>query len=1014
LPYIQAVSILLMVRILVLIFLFLIPGVASAQTPNYLFYNTGEKNGLSSNFVYAILKDSRGFMWAATHNGLNRYDGHHFYPFHARQSDSSFVNNSIFDICEDKEGNIWGATGSGIFRYNVTRNTFRNYIPPGYDYARGVHNIICDSKGTVWATGLWTILRLNKEKDSFEEIGPLTSVKDSLPFYSVRKDGLLADPQGKGVWLATRMGLHFYNSAGNRFDSYKNQGSHPLFAKESVVSMNASRFGYFWFFNNITKEAIAFDPASRKTLRRIYLGEMAPGAYGYTLFEDANRKLWFSTNVGMFVIDYLHHNYLQLHSKNDNPLSVAGVSFADVIEDRDNNIFLATSGGISRCNYTRNVYNIYPVTETIKEFADGRLGAISIDPRDNSWWLASTANPSVAHYFPGTGKYDFYDFKKAPINAAGSQPSYVFNVDFLNNEPYLFTHTGIWRVNEAGKTLSPFTFLSDKGLTPINWMRKDSICWLITAAGFVKWNTITGQAIRYSTNTTMLPDGQKIVFDNGVLSPGGRPWFIPAFGWLAYLDDNNNFKFVYYIHDKPKELASYITRMEFEGEETLWMSSLAAGMYRYNTSTSRISLIDKIPSVGTAARNFTIDPARRLWVTSFKNITLYHPATGATNSYHIPLYDNKFDFETDIEAAKDSSVYCVFNKDIIHFLPKRIDARPLAAAALISMVKVAGKDRFINQDSILKLEPDENSLDFNFGSFINNEVYPYNLQYKMEGVDERWIQSGPGRRALYNNLQPGKYLFKVKAVANNNAWQSRERIISLHIRTPFYKATWFWILLGASLLASIILFYRFRLHKQRQILTLETKAEQLEKEKTMVRYDGLKQQLNPHFLFNSLTSLSGLIETNQQMAVDFLGQMSDIYRYILQKGDTDIVPLRDELKFAALYIQLQQTRFKKGLLVRIDVPDEYLDYKIAPVTLQNLMENAIKHNIIDQTSPLVIEIFVEDKYLLVKNNLQKKSNVETSNKRGLAQFVTLYNYLSPLPVLIEETTTHFNVKIPLI
>lgn len=195
---------------------------------------------------------------------------------------------------------------------------------------------------------------------------------------------------------------------------------------------------------------------------------------------------------------------------------------------------------------------------------------------------------------------------------------------------------------------------------------------------------------------------------------------------------------------------------------------------------------------------------------------------------------------------------------------------------------------------------------------------------------------------------------------------------------------------------------------------LESKAQRLEKEKVMVMYESLKQQLNPHFLFNSLTSLSGLIETDQQVAGDFLEQMSGIYRYILKNGDKETVSLKEEAEFVQLYINLQQTRFKKGLIVNINIPEEYFHYKIAPVTLQNLIENAIKHNIIDVASPLVIDVFIDGNYLVVKNNLQKKKSVETSNKKGLAQFLSLYKYLSEKPVIINESTLFYEIKVPLI
>lgn len=136
--------------------------------------------------------------------------------------------------------------------------------------------------------------------------------------------------------------------------------------------------------------------------------------------------------------------------------------------------------------------------------------------------------------------------------------------------------------------------------------------------------------------------------------------------------------------------------------------------------------------------------------------------------------------------------------------------------------------------------------------------------------------------------------------------------------------------------------------------------------------------------------------------------------YILKYGDSETVNLKDEIQFAALYISLQQTRFKNWLQVNIDIDDEFMHYKIAPVTLQNLIENAIKHNVIDTDSPLMIDIYIEQEYIVVKNNLQKKNVVETSNKKGLIQFITLYNYLTKKPIKIEETDDSFCLKIPLI
>jgi LytS/YehU family sensor histidine kinase len=259
----------------------------------------------------------------------------------------------------------------------------------------------------------------------------------------------------------------------------------------------------------------------------------------------------------------------------------------------------------------------------------------------------------------------------------------------------------------------------------------------------------------------------------------------------------------------------------------------------------------------------------------------------------------------------------------------------------------------------------------------------------------------------------GNYVFKVKALNTYGDANSSVISIPVHVNGPFYQTWWFLLILAAIFSTVLYIFYRFRLQKEREILQLQTKAHALEKEKTQVQYENLKQHLNPHFLFNSLSSLGSLIRINQKMAVDFLDGMSRIYRYILQSKDSELV-LKDEIKFIQTFIALQKTRFTDGLLVDVDIDEEYYHQKIVPVTLQNLVENAIKHNIIDSETPLMIDIFVEDGYLLVRNNLQKKKFVETSNKQGLDNLISLYKYLSDRPMLIEETEDYFTVKIPLV
>lgn len=194
----------------------------------------------------------------------------------------------------------------------------------------------------------------------------------------------------------------------------------------------------------------------------------------------------------------------------------------------------------------------------------------------------------------------------------------------------------------------------------------------------------------------------------------------------------------------------------------------------------------------------------------------------------------------------------------------------------------------------------------------------------------------------------------------------------------------------------------------------ELRAAQLEKEKTQVQYDNLRNQLNPHFLFNSLSSLDGLIEDDPALARQFLRQLSKVFRYVLQHKNKAVVALEDEVGFIRIYVSLLKTRFDGAFQVEFALTDEAMDAGIVPVTLQVLIENAIKHNVISDKYPLTIRIGVDDGYLSVSNTLRRKGRVDTSNGEGLANLKHLYGFLSTQPVEIVEEEETFCVRIPLL
>jgi LytS/YehU family sensor histidine kinase len=225
----------------------------------------------------------------------------------------------------------------------------------------------------------------------------------------------------------------------------------------------------------------------------------------------------------------------------------------------------------------------------------------------------------------------------------------------------------------------------------------------------------------------------------------------------------------------------------------------------------------------------------------------------------------------------------------------------------------------------------------------------------------------------------------------------------------FLVATWVLYVLGAAIINGIFITGHF-INRWKDSIK---RTAQLEKEKTMVQFDNLKNQINPHFLFNALSALDSLISENPRLASQFLQHLSRVYRYVLQNKDRTAVPLEVELDFIKNYIFLVETRFQKSMRIKMDVPNEHCDKMIVPVTLQVLIENAIKHNVANEQKPLRINVSIANDYLIVENDFQPRSNVETSNGQGLENLKSLYRFLSDNPLKVEQGQK-FKVSVPLL
>ena len=221
---------------------------------------------------------------------------------------------------------------------------------------------------------------------------------------------------------------------------------------------------------------------------------------------------------------------------------------------------------------------------------------------------------------------------------------------------------------------------------------------------------------------------------------------------------------------------------------------------------------------------------------------------------------------------------------------------------------------------------------------------------------------------------------------------------------------------GLSIVIMLSIFYLSANRRaNRRLKDVQIRAERLEKEAVLTQFAALKNQISPHFLFNSLSILSSLVHVDADLSEQFIDQLSRAYRYILEQKDNDKVRLKTELDFIRSYTFLLKIRFEDSFDVLIDIPQTTVDqYCIAPLTLQLLVENAVKHNRMTPEMPQHVWIKTEGEYLVVSNRIQPREQLEHSTGVGLQNIINRYALLTDQPVWVGEQDGAFVVKIPLI
>lgn len=1004
-----------MKKILAIVVLMVAQLSSFEQISFYNFRSLTTNDGLSDGIVRSISQDKYGFTWIGTSYGLDRFDGISIKTYFSKRGDStSLPDNYVQSLYKDSQGNLWVGTLKGLCRYDYIQNCFIHYPSTN---GLNVADMRDDRRGNIWLAttrGLWV---MDSKKNIVQKFRGKDSVEKKLEC-SINRIVIGDDGQ---IYMATYCGIKIINPQTSEYREIKFDSSAKFsISSNAVYSIVIDRSGYLW----------AACAHAKSLLDRIDLKNQAVKHYErftdpqkkwgnntvLNLLIDDRGRLWGTASVsGLFLYEEQKDNFLDY--RND-PLfanSLLANPNICLFQGRFGTIWMGTSGyGLSYFNPDNNLfYSVLPVFNK-KNPVPGIWARAACEDKEGNLWLGTGAG--VTKY--NREKQSFTDF---------------FNDD--ESKRVLYTN-------------SVRSLLEDD----------NGDIWIGTAEGLNRYHPSTGVMDFFNEKQGM----SRGFFWMMSKARGDDIWLGSTYGLYHYIRKENRFDDL----SKDSLLSKYAHRnvqaLFTDSRNRLWIGLLDIGLIVYDLTTKKImelTIKDSLIS-DTRFSSFAEDKRGIIWIGSENGLTAYDPSkncsrfftgenglpSNRTNNLMVDFLDRlwigtsnglcvmsrdrtritRFDINDGLPANQfnEQAAFCATDgmfvfptyKGFVMFRPEQYKENRSSVPLYITSFKTSEKElkTAINIEdlSAISLRYDQNFFRIELAGLNYMNPWQCTYAYKLEPFDKDWIYTRK-KEINYTNVPAGDYTFHYKVITDNLNWNVNEKTLHISVAAIFYQTWWFRSLVLLAIVFGLIGFYRYRISHKERILILQSKAQLLEKEKALVMYESLKQQLNPHFLFNSLTSLSSLIQQDQKVAKQFLDQMSKIYRYILKNRDSEFVPLADDIKLAEVYTKLQQTRFQVGLQVKINVDEENYHQKIAPVTLQNLMENAIKHNIIDEDTPLMIDIFVEDSQLVVRNNLQRKHFVETSNKQGLANMSSLYRYLTGRPITIEEDEKYFTVKIPL-
>lgn len=818
-------------RIIIIIGVLLGTGTARAQGPKLRFTHLSGEQGLSNSTVEAIYQDSRGFIWIGTRDGLNRYDGHEMVVYRNDAGESGSISDGyIRCIYEDRDHELWVGTVNGLNRLDRGKDRFTRWKHEDADTGslsnNGITALLEDHQGRLWVATSGGLNLLDRSTGRFRHYrmgGGPGSLRDD------RINCLLEDNSGQ-LWIGTQSGLDVFEPATGHFTAIAN----PAITNSSgntIIAMREDRQGNLWLGTE-DDGLYLYDPL-RKSFTRYGHSDKDAVSLGNNMIKcmltDSKGQIWAgSINGGLNLFHAASGSFSRYTYEPGNGTSLSQRTISALYEDRQGNLWVGTHrGGINIYSPGMDKFNLYRQESSANSLSYNDVKTFCEDRSGNIW--VGTDGGGLDLFLRDERVFKHY--RNDPFNDRSLGSNAVLDV-FQDREGELWVSTWGGGLNRFNRGRGDFTRYQNNANDPhsisSNFVQKtfedfSGNLWVATYYGglniFDRKKGVFTRLIDDPTGKTSLT-GKNIV--SLLEDKGGRIWIGTDDGGLNCWNESTR-HFTHYFDSEEKMPDLRVLFQDSKGR--LWVGE--KGLYVFDAAKDSFRLFTNRAGLANEfIKGITEDGQGILWISTSNGLTRLDAESKNSKKYNTGdgLQDQEFEANAFLKT-KDGEMYFGGINGFNSFYPGAIQPNSFVPPVYITGFQLSGRKvgpgegtgtgasplaQDISLSKEIRLSYRQSTFSFTFAAL--NYTTPENNQYAylLEGLDTAWNYAGKESKAVYTNLGPGNYVFRVKASNNDGIWNEEGASIKIVITPPFWRTNWFISLLAALVVGGLYLLYKLR------------------------------------------------------------------------------------------------------------------------------------------------------------------------------------------------------------